>query len=64
MEEKLKIMTDSLVDFVGTRDLKKLKSMRNGYAQLAEVSDDSGEESDDLNKVVGLIDTLIFVLEK
>ena len=68
MEDKLKIMTDAVVDFIGTRDVKDLKSMRDGYAQLAEVSDDSGEPShymyDDLIRLVKLIDNLILVLKK
>ena len=57
-------MTDALVNFIGTRDVKKLKSMRKGYLQLAEVSDDSGEPSDDLNRITVLLDSLILALQK
>lgn len=64
MEEKFKIMTKALVDFIGTRDVRKLKSMRKGYLQLAEVSDDSGESSDHLNKIIALLDSLILALQK
>jgi hypothetical protein len=64
IEEKLETMTDALVNFIGTRDVKKLKSMRKGYLQLAEVSDDSGEPSDDLNRITVLLDSLILALQK
>jgi hypothetical protein len=64
MEEKLRIMTDALVNFIGTRDVEKLKSMRDGYLQLAEVSDDSGESSEDLSNIAELINSLIFALTK
>ena len=63
-EEKLKLLTDSLVDYIGIRDEEKLTSYKNCLLQLAEIADDSGEPDEDLKREAKLIDSLIISLYK
>ena len=61
-EEKLKLLTDSLVDYIGIRDEGKLTGYKNSLFQLAEIADDSGEPDEDLERAAKLIDSLIIAL--
>lgn len=61
-EEKLKLLTDSLVDYIGIRDEGKLTGYKNSLLQLAEIADDSGEPDEDLERAAKLIDSLIIAL--